>query len=219
MPYHWSDTYPARVGVMPRNGKGSQVRWFEVEPCYVFHGLNAYDDGQTVVFDVCRAKEIWRDPSSIVPPQLNLHRWTLDLDGGSVKEETLDERAMDFPRVADARTGLEHRFGFAVEFGDMPDGAPNLIGLLKLDLASGRTWSHRFGDGCHPGEGVFVPAAGADPASDEGYVLTYVHDESRVQRELVVLDAQRFEDKPLARVLLPQRVPYGFHGNWFPDVD
>jgi len=220
MPYHWSDTYPARVGVMPRNGKGSQVRWFEVEPCYVFHGLNAYDEGQTVVFDVCRAEEIWRDPSSIVPPQLNLHRWILDLDGGSVKEETLDERAMDFPRVADARTGLEHRFGFAVEFGDMPDGAPNLIGLLKLDLATGRTQSHRFDAGCHPGEGVFVPAAGADPASDEGYVLTYVHDENRGgQTELVVLDAQRFEDKPVARVRLPQRVPYGFHGSYFPDPD
>ena len=217
MPYHWSDTYPARVGVMPRNGSSSQVRWFDVEPCYVFHGLNAYDEGRTVVFDVCRAEELWRDPSRVVPPQLSLHRWTFDLDGGSVKEETLDERAMDFPRVADARTGLRHRYGFAVEFGDMPDGAPNLVGLLKLDLASGRTESHRFGDGCHPGEGVFVPAAGADPGSDEGYVLTYVHDEGRDRTELVVLDASRFEAKPLARVLLPQRVPYGFHGSWFSD--
>jgi len=49
-------------------------------------------------------------------------------------------------------------------------------------------------------------------------VLCYVHDENRTQTELVVLDAQHFEAKPLARVLLPQRVPYGFHGSWFPDA-
>lgn len=218
MPFHWSDEYPARVGVMPRYGKGADVRWFEVEPCYVFHGLNAYDEGDTVVFDVCRIDELWRDPSQIIGPgKQTLHRWTFDLAGGSVKEETLDERGMDFPRVADARTGRKHRFGFTVEFGAAPDGAPGLAGLLELDLERGRSQSHSFGAGCNPSEAVFVPAAGADPNSDEGYVLCYVHDEGSERTELVVLDASRFEAKPLARIPLPQRVPYGFHGSWIGD--
>jgi carotenoid cleavage dioxygenase len=34
----------------------------------------------------------------------------------------------------------------------------------------------------------------------------------------VVLDAARFEAPPLARVALPQRVPFGFHGNWLSDA-
>jgi len=220
MPYHWSDEYPARVGIMPRNGNASQVRWFEVDPCYVFHGLNAYDDGDAVVFDVCRISELWRNPGEIIGPgKQTLHRWIFDLASGTTKEETLDERGMDFPRVADASTGRKHRYGFTVEFGVSPtNGAPSLAGLLKLDLETGRSESHGFGEGCNPSEAVFVPAAGADPASDAGYVLCYVHDENRTQTELVVLDAQHFEAKPLARVLLPQRVPYGFHGSWFPDA-
>ena len=37
MPYRWNPKYPARVGVMPRDGGNADVRWFEVEPCYVFH--------------------------------------------------------------------------------------------------------------------------------------------------------------------------------------
>ena len=218
MPFHWSDTYPARVGVMPRTGRGSEVRWFEVEPCYVFHGLNAYDEGDAVVFDVCRIDELWRDPGELIGPgKQTLHRWTFDLAGGTAKEETLDERGMDFPRVADARTGRKHRFGFTVEFGAGPDGAPALAGLLKLDLATGRSESHRFGVGRNPGEPVFVPAAGADPSSDEGYVMTYVHDEGSGRTDFVVLDASKFEAKPLARVPLPQRVPYGFHGSWIAD--
>ncbi len=41
LPYTWDPTYPARVGVLPREGSANQIRWFDVEPCYVFHALNA----------------------------------------------------------------------------------------------------------------------------------------------------------------------------------
>jgi carotenoid cleavage dioxygenase len=220
MPFHWSDEYPARIGVMPRNGPVSALRWFDVAPCYVFHGLNAYDDGDRVVFDVCRISELWRDPGKMMGPgEMTLHRFTFDLAGGSVKEETLDERGMDFPRVADASVGRRHRYGYTVRFAAGPDGAPSLAGLMKLDFARGSAQLHAFGAGCNPGEPVFVPAAGADPESDEGYVLTYVHDEGAGRTELVVLDASSFEAKPLARVPLPQRVPYGFHGSWIGDAE
>ena len=56
-PYWWNPKHPARVGVMPRRGSNADVRWFDVEPCYVFHPMNAYDDGDTIVLDVVRAPE------------------------------------------------------------------------------------------------------------------------------------------------------------------
>lgn len=219
MPFHWSDSYPARVGIMPREGGDADVRWFPVDPCYVFHGLNAFERGDEVVFDVCRIAELWRDSSDIQGGfgNVTLHRWRFDLRSGAVREETLDERGMDFPRIADARTGLPHRYGFSVRLGANPDGSPALAGLLKLDLERGRSWTHDFGAGCNPGEPVFVPAPGSDPAADEGWVMTYVHDEGRGESSLVILDAQEFEKPPVARVRLPQRVPYGFHGSWLPD--
>ena len=65
---------------------------------------------------------------------------------------------------------------------------------------------------------MFVPARGTDPNGDEGYLLTYLHDERRGQSEFVVLDASRLAKPPLARVKLPQRVPNGFHGSWLPDA-
>ncbi len=218
LPFHWSDTYPARIGILPRGGRDADVRWFEIAPCYVFHGLNAYDEGEKVVFDVCRLQDLWRGAStSLDPSRITLHRFTFDLAGGAVKEETLDERGMDFPRVADARIGRKHRFGFTVLFGGDRDGAPILGGLMKLDLEHGRSEVHEFGAGCVAGEPVFVPAAGADPNSDEGYILSYVHDEGTQRTQLVVLDAASFAAKPLARISLPQRVPYGFHGSWIAD--
>jgi carotenoid cleavage dioxygenase len=219
MPYHWSDTYPARIGIMPRDGAAADLRWFEIEPCYVFHGLNAYDDGDRVVFDVCRIPELWRDPTRLMGNgRVKLHRFTFDLAGGGVKEETLDDRGQDFPRVADACTGLRHRFGFTVQIAELPDGSPALGALIKHDFATGRSASHDFGRGRKPSEAVFVPAEGADPTSDEGYLMTYVHDEGTGRSEFVVLDASRIEAAPLARVSLPQRVPYGFHGSWVADA-
>lgn len=65
---------------------------------------------------------------------------------------------------------------------------------------------------------MFVPAAGTDPGSDEGWVMSYVYDPRTDESEFVVLDATHMTKDPVARVRLPQRVPNGFHGSWLPDV-
>jgi carotenoid cleavage dioxygenase len=63
---------------------------------------------------------------------------------------------------------------------------------------------------------VFVPAS-ADASEDEGWVMSFVYDRARDASALVVLDAASFDGPPVATVALPQRVPFGFHGNWIPD--
>lgn len=217
-PFEWSDDYGARLGVMPRGGRGSDVCWFEIEPCYVFHPLNAFDEPGTgsrgrVVLDVARYPELWRDDPEVFTPA-TLHRFRLDLDTGTVSEQGLDDHPIEFPRVDDRLTGLPHRFGYAVSntshVGERPTRA------LQYDLVTGRTRAHDFGSGRAPGELVFVPA-GHGAAEDEGWLVGYVHDAGRDASDLVVLDAARFDGPPVATVHLPQRVPFGFHGNWVPD--
>ena len=58
MPITWSDTYPARLGVMPRNGNDSQVKWYDINPCYVFHPMNSYEEGDKIILDVARFEHI-----------------------------------------------------------------------------------------------------------------------------------------------------------------
>jgi carotenoid cleavage dioxygenase len=219
MPFSWSDDYPARIGVMPRTGGNRDVRWFDVEPCFIFHTLNAYDEGDTVVLDACRNSEIWRKAGDMQSGtgKLTLHRFRFDLASGAVKEQTLDDRAMEFPRVADAVVGRQHRFGFTLRVEPGASESPAFVGLLKTDLGTGRSQLHDFGPGRSCGEAVFVPAGGADPRGDEGYLLTYVHEEGSDHSELHVLDASDLAKPALARVTLPQRVPNGFHGSWLPD--
>ncbi len=219
MPFHWSDDYPARMGIMPRDGRDADVRWFEVKPCFIFHTLNAYESGDSVVLDACRSSEVWRKAGEMAmgDGRLSLHRFEFDLKTGAVSERTLDDRMLEFPRVADARVGLENRYGFMLDVGQKDDGSPAFNGLVKVDLETGRSEAHKYGEAAASAEPVFVLAEGADPNSDEGWVMSYVHDESRNKTAFTVLDASDLSKPPVARVELPQRVPYGFHGSWMPD--
>lgn len=211
MPYRWNPKYPARVGIMPRSGTNTDVRWFDVEPCYVFHPMNAYDDGDTVVLDVVRHPKMFdtnlRGPAE-GPPTLN--RWIVDLADGKVRESRFDDRPQEFPRVDERRVGKRHRFGYAAATGDHLAGRAE---LLKHDLLRGTTTARSFGAGKHVGEFIFQPST-PDATEDDGVLMGFVYDSASDQSELAILDAATMD--AVASIHLPHRVPAGFHGNWIP---
>jgi carotenoid cleavage dioxygenase len=215
-PFGWKpDTYGARVGVMPRTGTGADVQWVDVEPCYVFHPLNAYDDGDRVVVDVVRHQSMFAtDKNGPSGGEPTLDRWTVDLAAGKVLEERLSDHPQEFPRIDDRLAGRRHRYGYGTYFGTDDHGV-RLGGLVKHDLVAGTSQIHDFGPGMSSSEGVFVESS-ADAAEDEGWVLSVVHDEATDASFLAVLDATDFGGAPVATVQLPQRVPFGFHGSWVP---
>jgi len=213
MPFIWQPEYGARLGVMPRDGGNADVKWFEIDPCYVFHPMNAYEQQGSIVMDVARYEKLWQAGGDDFD-QAKLTRWTIDTSGGGVKEEPLDDRSIEFPRIDPRCEGLRNRFGYAVST-DASDGIATER-LVKYDLERNTSEFHDFGSGRTPSEAVFVPAS-PDAAEDEGFLLSYVYDAERNSSDFVILDAQNLTREPLAIVPLPQRVPMGFHGNWIPD--
>jgi carotenoid cleavage oxygenase len=211
MPYRWAPERQARVGVLPREGTAADIRWFEVNACYVFHPLNSYDDDDRIVLDVVRHASVFDSGLRIVPEAPSLDRWTVDLNAGKVTEERLDDTAQEFPRVDERLVGRHHRYGYAVGYADGVTGTPDAI--LKHDVTMRRSQSAAFGHGREPGEFVFVPST-ADAAEDDGVVMGFVYDRSTDRSDLVLLDGQTLET--VATVHLPARVPHGFHGNWVP---
>jgi len=211
LPYRWDSRYPARIGVMPREGGNADVRWFDVEPCYVFHPMNAFDDGDSIVLDVVRHPKMFdsdlHGPNEGAP---TLDRWTVDLSAGKVIEERLHDRGQEFPRVDERLIGKRHRYGYsvAVDGGAIADNT-----VLKHDLQRGTTASRSFGPGNQVGEFVFQPSS-ADAGEDDGVLMGLVYDAVEARSDLVLLDAGSLET--VAEVHLPQRVPTGFHGNWVP---
>lgn len=216
MPIRWSDDYPARLGVMPREGNDSMVTWYDIEPCYVFHPMNAYEDGAKIVLDVARLSHIWRDgPMDF--PEPALHRWTIDTESGRVTDEQIDDTPAEFPRVPDSQVGVQHRYGYmmanaAAKAFEEPLSANGSI--LKYDMTTGARTNIDVGRGRLPGESSFVPRADAT-AEDDGYLMTYVFDANNDASEFAIYDAATMDNEPVATVSLP-RVPFGFHGNWVP---
>ncbi|MFA1540380.1 carotenoid oxygenase family protein [Actinomadura monticuli] len=215
LPYAWNDAHPARIGLLPRTGDAADVRWIDIEPCWVFHTMNAYDDGDRIVLDLAKFPSFLRDGRLEDNPPPVLDRWTIDPAAGTVAQETLDDRAQEFPRVDERLTSLPHRYGYTVT-AQASATEPAGEALLKRDYRTGRTDARLFKPGSGVGEAVFVPSAPGS-AEDDGYLMTLAYDTERAATDLFIISAQDFTGDPVAVVHLPVRVPTGFHGNWVPD--
>ena len=216
MPIRWDDNYPARLGVMPRDGNDDQVKWYDINPCYVFHPMNSYEDGDCIVLDVARFSHMWRDSSMDFPPP-DLWRFTIDTASGKVREEQVDDRSAEFPRVADSVIGQKHRYGYMMgmsEAGFTDDSTSASGAILKYDRETGQRSAIELGRGRVGGEAVFAPSANPQ-SEDDGYLMTYVYDAHTDSSRFVIMDAATMDDEPVASIELP-RIPNGFHGSWIP---
>jgi carotenoid cleavage dioxygenase len=212
IPAAWRDDYITRIGVMPRSGDGPVV-WFEIEPSYVSHVLNAYDDGDRVVLDGVRHTAFFdQDIYGVGEGTVTLDRWTMDLVAGRVSHDVVDGRSQEMPRIDDRLTGRRHRFGYTV-LTDQEQGRFALGGLVKHDLIAGASASASLPDGIQACEPVFVARPGST-TEDDGWVVSIMYDDVSDLSTVVVLDAQDFAAPPLATIPLPVRVPHHFHGTF-----
>lgn len=197
---------------------GQEPRVLEAPEGFVFHHLNAWEDGDAVVVDSI----FYADFPSIGPdqdykevdfdriPEGLLERCRLDLAGGTVTASRLSERTCEFAMVAPARVGLPSRFGW-MAVAERERGNDPLQALMKLDMASGesRVWS--AAPRGFVSEPIMVPRPGAS-AEDDGWVLGLVWNGARSASDLVVLDAASMGEEAVLE--LPLAIPHGLHGSW-----
>lgn len=216
-PFRWTPDYGNRVGLLPRDGDADDIIWIDVPIGYSFHPMNAYDtaDG-TVVIDLCNYPKMF--DQDILGPfgdrvMGRLERWELDPVDRRASITVIDDTANEFPRHRGSLSTQPYRFGYcAAPSFEHGVGWPT----IKHDLTTGERTVFDHGPGRAAGEPVFVPRVDGT-AEDDGWLMTFVHDLDREAAEFVVMDAQDLERGYVAQVPLPQRVPFGFHGNWVGD--
>ncbi|MFV0525916.1 MAG: carotenoid oxygenase family protein [Acidimicrobiales bacterium] len=218
-PFRWNPDYGNRVGLLPRKGDAptdpNTIVWIDVPVGYVFHPLNSYDtpDGR-VVLDVCFYERMFDlEPRGPFETIARLERWVVDPARRTVSTTLIDPSPNEFPRHRGSLAGKPYRYGYCASPSvDPAAGWPT----IKHDLNTGERQVFDHGPGRAAGEPVFVarPASSADLVEDDGWLLTFVHDLAAGSAELVVIDAAELDRGYVARVPLPQRVPFGFHGNW-----
>lgn len=218
-PYAWNEKHRARVGLMPREGTERDIVWCDVEPCFAFHPCNAFEtpDGK-VILDLCVHERVF-DRSTQGPDsrRINFERWTIDPAAQRVSRAVIDEAPQEFPRPNETLVGKPYRYAYCMGLAPRAAFVETATCLYKHDLENQTRQVHDLGPDSVPGEFVFIPKAGA-VLEDDGWLMGYVLDRSKQTTDLVILDAARFQAPPQARVTIPQRIPPGFHGNWFAEL-
>jgi carotenoid cleavage dioxygenase len=181
--------------------------------------MNAYNKNGHIVADVCRYTRVplfdgdggVGGLESATPARLT--RWTFDLVGGTVKEEQLDDLAVEFPRLDERYTGLPYRHGYAGgRVGARSDAGP-FNAIIHYDFKTEARQIRDLGPTSFTSEPVFVPRT-TQAREGEGFLLAVVYQQPEDRSDLLIFDAENIKGEPLATVRLPHRVPYGFHGNW-----
>jgi carotenoid cleavage dioxygenase-like enzyme len=217
VPATWQPERGARILLMPRDARSAgEARWIECAPFFNFHTVNAYEVGSTIELTLP-----WYDAYTLVhdrPIKLELHRLTIDLAAGKVADTRLDDMPCEFGRVNERHLGSKAQFGYVGLRDPRPGEAPQMgafEAFARYDLQTGQRIVHRFAPGETVCEPVFVAAPGAT-REDDGYVLSFVHEEGSPSGSFVVLDAHQLDAGPIARIRLPRRIPAGLHGSWMP---
>jgi 8'-apo-carotenoid 13,14-cleaving dioxygenase len=213
-PFRWTPDYGSRLGLLPREGEAADIVWVEAPICYSYHPMNAYDapDG-TVVIDLCVYDRMF--DTDILGPFgdgfARLERWVVNPATRTVSTTVIDASPSEFPRHRGSLATKPYRYGYCAS----PSLDPTWP-TFKYDLQTGERSTFDHGTGRSGGEPVFVARPDAVD-EDDGWLITFVHDANTDGAELVILDAQDFDRGYVAQVMLPQRIPYGFHGNWVSD--
>jgi carotenoid cleavage dioxygenase-like enzyme len=215
--FGWEASQPSRVVLVDR-ARGGIAATVELEPFFVFHHINAFEDARgRVVLDVCAHRD-----SSIVDalylknlrrarakvPQATPRRITVDPSAGRATVRDLAEGNFELPRTDYATVNArEYRYAYGVGVRD-PGRSGFVDRVVKLDVARERitAWGER---GAYPGEPVFVRRPGGH-GEDDGVLLSVVLDAARRTSYLLVLDARDLTE--IARASVPHHIPFGFHG-------
>jgi len=207
--------------VMKRNGSAKDIIWFRGENCYVFHVMNAWEDGSRIVADVMQFEEAPLFPHPDGRPtdpeksRARLCRWVFDLAGNTDRfsQTYMDDLTGEFPRVDDRHAGLKSGHGwYACANPDAPV-SEWLSGIAHVNGSGARRGRYLLPVGDTISEAVFV-ARGDDAAEGCGWLLAVVWRARDNCSDLAVFNATDVVAGPIALVHLGHRVPDGFHGNW-----
>ncbi|KAL0394081.1 UNVERIFIED_CONTAM: Carotenoid 9,10(9',10')-cleavage dioxygenase 1 [Sesamum latifolium] len=162
------------------------------------------------------------------------YEWRMNMKTGQVKEKYLValDFAMDFPMINDNFIGVKNKFAYTQVVDSAASSAAGMVkygGLAKVCLQERnvkllegedaeeyrKIEYHMFPENSFCTGASFVAKQGA-AEEDDGWLITFVHNEDTNISEVYIVDAKKISSEAVAKIRLPCRVPYGFHGAYMP---
>ena len=215
---------PTRFAIIPRYGNQHDIQWFEADPTYVLHWMNAYEEGDEIVLEGYFQNNPMPEPLPNMPKpvgqlmanidqhsfQSKLHRWRFNLKTGAVHEENIDSRVLEFGSFNQQYAGRKTRYLYSTY---TKPGWFLFSGVVKHDFETGETWQLDFGEDRYGSEAPFAPRVNAQD-EDDGYLVSFITDMKEDRSECILIDAKDVEAGPVCRIILPHRICSGTHATW-----
>ena len=220
----WKPQEGGLLALIPRNG--DETRYIEVPSSWMWHALNAYEDGNTLIADFVGYDDpehfIGKDPAffAIMEGRLvanqtggHLRRFVVNLDTNTAREERIADGPFEFP-MGNAATALhKHRYAF------MSYGAHNSIfhsGLATVDTQTGKTERVDLGEKIWVGEPIHAPDPARPLQENAGWLIAQALDGTTGKSFYAIFNAENIATGPIAKLHLEYHMPISFHGHWSP---
>ncbi|KAE8715050.1 9-cis-epoxycarotenoid dioxygenase NCED1 [Hibiscus syriacus] len=206
-----------RFGILSKNASdANDIIWVESDDTFCFHLWNAWEEPESdeiVVIGSCMTPpdSIFNECDESLKSVLSEIRLNLKT-GESTRRPIIsesDQVNLEAGMVNKNRLGRKTRYAYLA----IAEPWPKVSGFAKVDLFTGEVKKHIYGDKKYGGEPFFLPRDDdSERAEDDGYILSFVHDEKTWKSELCIVNAMNLQVE--ASIKLPSRVPYGFHGTF-----
>ncbi|XP_031282141.1 LOW QUALITY PROTEIN: carotenoid 9,10(9',10')-cleavage dioxygenase 1-like [Pistacia vera] len=159
------------------------------------------------------------------------YEWRLNMQTGEVKEKNLcgTKFSMDFPMINGDYTGIKNKYGYTQTVdsaASSTSGIPKFGGIAKLyfeepvtEVSSREKMIkmeyHKLEENVFCTGATFV-SKGKGLEEDAGWIISFVHNEDTNISQVYIIDTKKFSSEAVAKITLPCRVPYGFHGAYMP---
>ena len=224
---HKVSFYPemqSRFGILDRMASGEAIRWFDADPCYIYHIINSWEEKNEVILDVCRmsspvpsqeVRQKLSGPYGTMLAWLKLdacyHRYRFNLETGETKEERKEDLLSEFPVINKRYGGLASRYSYHVTLADTD--VILFDALIKMDSLTGTSQKFRFPEGCFGSEMQFAPRDNSS-TEDDGYLISFITNMETMKGEIQIFQAEDLTRGPLCRLIVPQQIPPGFHSSF-----
>lgn len=221
---------PSRFAIVPRHGTADQIRWFEAKPTYMLHVVNAWEEGDVIVM-VGTPYRVHETPEGELDARrlertinqrqrdFMLYEWRFDLKTGKTEERVIDDVLnTEFPVINGTYQGRKNQFTYNILFPQGGREEPRFPGIVKYDISTGGYVAYSAGPHYFYNEPGFAPRDHSQ-SEDDGYLVMPVWNPVDKRSEIQVFDCKdaRLAQGPIARILLPQRIPHGFHATFVSD--
>jgi len=216
--FRWRPEKGNLLMILNKDG-GSPPIYIEISPVFMWHGINSFQDKDTIIADFIGYKSpdhflgsnspiyaVMRGERGFYKDRGEIKRYIIEPKKKQASEFLLYEGSgYEWPSIDPMDRCYDYRFAYAAK---AKEGDFFWSGLTEVNTENSKGSNFFFDDGSYCSEPIFAGS------KDEGFLLSEVYDSKIKKNYLSIFRAHGLSDGPIAKIHLRHHLPFSMHGFW-----